>query len=359
MDISTAWEEQEWRFLETLLPDDLEATARSTGAMKRPREVTSAKALLRLILAYGVSNLSLKDVAAWARAAKIAMLSAPGLFYRFSHATNWLELILGQLLQPLLPSLQSGWTLRVVDATVINGPGATGTDWRVHVKADPQGLIQSVEVTDHHGGESYTRFPFVKGEIILGDRAYSMAPGIQAVSESGAYVVARTNLHSIRLCDEQRQVVDFRKFFTKIPAVGGIEFKILIPVPPSRKGRSHKTWHLKDAVAWIPARLVVGRTRDEGVIWILTTLPSERASPEEIMRMYRLRWQIELLFKRLKSLLHLDALPAKKMEGSTKGTGMTWILARFVVAALIQRLVPPNGPLSPYGYEIQQVGLYR
>ena len=353
METSTAWKDESWRFIETLLPEDLEATARSTGAMERPREVSSAKALLRLVLAYGVSNLSLKDVAAWARAAGIAMLSAPALFYRFSNAKAWLELILGQLLQPILPSIQPGWTLRVVDATVINGPGATGTDWRVHVKADPQGLLQSVEVTDHHGGESYTRFSFAKGEIILGDRAYSMAPGILAVHESGAYVVARTNLHSIRLCDEQQHLVDLRKLSKEIPITGGIEFKVLVPIPPPRNSRSHKSWQLKDAVTWIPARIVAGRTRGEGVIWILTTLPSGMASPEEIMRMYRLRWQIELLFKRLKTLLHLDALPAKKIEGSTGGTAGTWILARFVVAALVQRLVPPNGPLSPYGYEIR------
>jgi hypothetical protein len=66
------------------------------------------------------------------------------------------------------------------------------------------------------------------------------------------------------------------------------------------------------------------------------------------MGLYRLRWQIELLFKRLKSLLHLDTLPSRQGP-----TAKSWMLARFLAAALAQRLVEPNGPLSPWGYEIR------
>jgi hypothetical protein len=67
-----------------------------------------------------------------------------------------------------------------------------------------------------------------------------------------------------------------------------------------------------------------------------------------IMGLYRLRWQIELLFKRLKSLLHLDTLPSR--EGPT---AKSWMLARLIAAGLAQRLVQPSGPLSPWGYELR------
>jgi hypothetical protein len=68
-----------------------------------------------------------------------------------------------------------------------------------------------------------------------------------------------------------------------------------------------------------------------------------------ICGLYRVRWQIELLFKRLKSLLHVDALPSR--EGPT---AKSWLLARLIAAALAQRLVQPSGPLSPWGYELRQ-----
>jgi len=66
------------------------------------------------------------------------------------------------------------------------------------------------------------------------------------------------------------------------------------------------------------------------------------------MALYRLRWQIELLFKRLKSLLHLDTLPSRQGP-----TAKSWMLARLIAAALAQRLVQPSGPLSPWGYELR------
>jgi hypothetical protein len=92
---------------------------------------------------------------------------------------------------------------------------------------------------------------------------------------------------------------------------------------------------------------VAARTREGTVIWLLTTLSAEQASWRELMQLYRLRWQIELFFKRLKSLLHLDALPSRQGP-----TAKSWMLARFLAAALAQKLVQPAGPLSPWGYEL-------
>ena len=117
-----------------------------------------------------------------------------------------------------------------------------------------------------------------------------------------------------------------------------------VPPPPTK---SHKPWDLAKAIAWIPARAVAARTRSGEVIWILTTLPNS-VPALAVMGLYRLRWQIELLFKRLKSLLHLDTLPSRQGP-----TAKSWMLARFLAAALAQRLVEPNGPLSPWGYELR------
>src|SRR5690606_5906550 len=60
-----------------------------------------------------------------------------------------------------------------------------------------------------------------------------------------------------------------------------------------------------------------GRTADPhtletaGYIFLLTSLPVHRLSAVEGLELYRFRWQIELAFKRMKSLLDLDILPAK------------------------------------------------
>jgi hypothetical protein len=90
------------------------------------------------------------------------------------------------------------------------------------------------------------------------------------------------------------------------------------------------------------------------VIWVVTTLPVQQMPAIGILGLYRVRWQIELLFKRLKSLLHLDSLPSR--EGPT---AKSWILSRLIAAALAQKLVQPSGPLSPWGYELRATGPTR
>jgi len=71
------------------------------------------------------------------------------------------------------PELWGGYRLTAVDATVVCGPGATGTDARIHTKlcvADVS--ISAVEVTDVTGGETFKRFTWERGELVLADRAY-------------------------------------------------------------------------------------------------------------------------------------------------------------------------------------------
>src|ERR1022692_4032211 len=83
--------EEEWEYVRTLLPSDLEESARKTNALLRCRNVPDAAALMRLALAYAVSDLSLKDVAAWASALDVAQITGPGLFYRLRESEVWLE----------------------------------------------------------------------------------------------------------------------------------------------------------------------------------------------------------------------------------------------------------------------------
>jgi len=348
-------EEQEWSYVLTLLPPDLEDTALQSQALRRCRKVPDAAALLRMALAYAVSDLSLKDVAAWAQALGVAEITGPGLFYRLREAEAWLERVLAQTLQSQVPE-EKGQPrrVRIVDATVITGPGATGTEWRAHVLLDPNsGGFRAVELTDARGGEEYGRHPLQPGEIILGDRAYATARGLWAVQAAGGWVVARLNPHSIRVCDGERKLIRLLDREEQVPSVGGIEFNIDVPIPPERRSKSHKTWSLDRAQAWVAARAIAGRTRRGEVIWILTTLPAAQAAPAELLQLYRLRWQIELFFKRLKSLLHFDTLPSRQGP-----TARSWMLSRLLAAALAQKLAQPSGPLSPWGYEVQTERLH-
>lgn len=259
--------------------------------------------------------------------------------------------MLGQLLSEQLPQAAGGFRLRIVDATVINGPGQKAVQWRAHVSITPTtGSIRAVELTDDSGGEKLSRHHFGAGDVVLGDRGYATARGVRAARQQEAHVVVRFNPATLRTCAEKRRRIYLTQKEAEVPKVGAVEFKITIPVPPDAT-RSHKTWDSAKAIAWIPARAIAARARSGDVTWVLTTLPSKQMPAIGILGLYRVRWQIELLFKRLKSLLHLDALPSR--EGPT---AKSWMLARLIAAALAQRLAQPAGPLSPWGYSLRGTG---
>jgi len=335
--------EDTWASVVNRLPSDLEQSARQTGAVERCRKVPNAVALMRLILAYALSDFSLKDVAAWAAGLGIMEMSGPAFFYRLQSSEKWLQHVLGQLLSEGTGVQFQGLKLRIVDATVITGPAATGTDWRVHAMVNPEtGAFESVELTDVKGGESYCRYEIQSGEIVLGDRAYCKAPGIDKIVNQGGHVVARLCPQNIRVCNLKRQKINLLSYEDKIPKMGAIGFNVLIPVPPDKTTKSHKTWDLAKAKAWIPVRVIGARTIKGTVIWVLTTLSPDQISDAIVLKLYRLRWQVELLFKRLKSQLHIDALPTR--DGPT---ARSWILARLLAAAIAQKMVQPSIPFFP------------
>jgi hypothetical protein len=79
-----------------------------------------------------------------------------------------------------------------------------------------------------------------------------------------------------------------------------------------------------------------------GFIMLFTTVPKERLSAIAIAELYCLRWQIELQFKREKSIGDLDQLPNHLDE-----TVRTWILAKLILSELARRLVAPTSTRSP------------
>lgn len=337
-----------WPYARTLLPEDLEASARASGALVRKRGVSSAETLLRMLLAYGLTDLSLKSVAAWAGAQKLSELTAPALFYRVRDAEQWLSYLLAEVLaDEVSPPRRRGLRLRAVDATVVDGPGATGTEWRLHVLSDPaSGRFCAVQVTDTHGGEGYGRHPVRQGDLVLGDRGYAYSGSIAAAKRQGAEVIVRINPQAIRLCTHDRTLLRLAEQRDLVPQTGVRGWSLLMPVfPPKKQCRSKKSWPLSEAIEWLPVRVVASRTRKDVPIWVLTTVVGSEISDADTMDLYRLRWQVELVFKRLKSLLWLDRLPSRQGP-----TARSWLLARLLSGALAQRLLKPNGALSPWGY---------
>jgi Transposase DDE domain len=344
---------------------DLEATARSRGAFTRVREIKNAATLLRLALAYGGLGMSLRETCAWAEAGGIASLADPSLLERLCKAAPWLGDILAALIaeQAGMPAGRwAGYRLRALDGTSICEPGADRTTWRLHVGYDlATGQVDQLELTDVHGAENLQRLSYRPGDIVLADRCYARPRDLRPVIDAGADFIVRTGWNSLRLLQpngepfdlfaalaaqaEQEGEVHVRVHEgTTEPSLQPLTLRLVIRRKDEQQAEAERKRLLKDAKKRgkqpDPRSLEAAK-----YVLLLTSLPADAFPPADILALYRFRWQIELAFKRFKSLAGLDQLPAKKPE-----LARAWIYARLIVAIIAERIagqLPDSSPCGP------------
>ena len=78
---------------------------------------------------------------------------------------------------------------------------------------------------------------------------------------------------------------------------------------------------------------------------VFTTFPAADFTPAAVLDWYRVRWQVELVFKRFKSITQLGHLP-KHDEASAQA----WLYGKLFTALLVENLVRHARAVSPWGY---------
>src|SRR5271165_5381917 len=209
--------EDDWPVIRRLLPDDLEQSARERGAMRRRRgQVNSAEQLLRLILMHVAGGLSLEQTVTRAQARGLATLNAMALHKRLCTSRRWLEALTGHLLADIKPHLRQnedcwgiGRRVRILDATDIQEPGSTGSDWRIHYSLRlPEMCCDFFELTDYHGAESLRRLPVEPGDLVLVDRGYNDRKAVGQILECGGELIMRYNSGAFPLLNAAGQSLD-------------------------------------------------------------------------------------------------------------------------------------------------------
>lgn len=361
--------EYDWPYLLTFLPpeEELDRSAQALGALTRKRQITQASTLLRLAFVYGFCGMSLRQTTAWAEERHLATLSDVALLKRLRSAGPWLESLVATKLAnaaATLPPASRAFPIRLVDATCISRPRSRGTDWRVHLGFDLVRLtINHIDLTDHTGGETLRRFTWSPGELVLADRGYAHRPGLEAVLAAGADFLVRMPWQNVPL--RQRAGAPFELFpvLRALPDTEPGDFPVtLVPSTPRTPARALRLLALrKSETAAANARHKVledlgrrGRTVDArsleaaGYILLLTSLPAERLPAEAGLELYRYRWQIELAFKRLKTLVHLDVLPVRDAA-----LARSLLAVKLLAALLLDDLTQAFLGFSPWGYRLR------
>lgn len=152
---------------------------------------------------------SLRETAARAQAGGLVSVSDVALLKRLRRCGAWFQWLVMQLSQRLmgtaLPTLP-GKRIRLVDASVVCEPGATGSTWRVHDALDLSNLCgDEVHVTRVSQGESLTQYEVKHNDVLIADRGLAHRRGIRHVLAHQGEVVVRTHLTHLPLCDEHQQ----------------------------------------------------------------------------------------------------------------------------------------------------------
>jgi hypothetical protein len=354
--------EEEWAFLTDFLPKNWREQARSSGALRRARGIASADCLLQLILLHTATGLSLRQTVVRAREQSIADISDVALLKRLRSSEKWLQSLTSQMTEmgdlKIVKRLSPRRRIRVVDATTVEEQGGAGTDWRVHYTLClPDLSCDFFELTDEHGGETYRRIPVQPADLLLADRGYSNAAGVSAVREAGGDVLVRWNSFSFPLETPSGKPFEALKELNTLPKRGCREWAVaFIHEGEKRTGRLCAI--RKSAVATAraqekmrhQARKKQKQVSDDalklaGFILIFTTVSPKDLTAEEVLELYRVRWQIELRFKHLKSLLGLGCLPKYDPQSCR-----AWIQAKLLCGLLIERLMREAKFFFPWGY---------
>jgi len=354
--------ESDWDYAVSLMPDSLESLCESKLALSRRREIRNAQDYLRLCLAYAVCDMSLRQTAMWAGVVGLGNLSDVAVLNRLRAAPEWLGAVLAEWFFRRGLSQGTGkGKVRLLDATTVNRPGSQGIDWRLHLRMDlAQRRIQQVELTHgKRGGERLDRHRIEAGEIVVADRAYATHKGIAHVLDAGGHVVVRSTWSNLKL---------------QTPVGGKVK---IIPLLETLDPDEIGDWSLvmeHDDKSY-PVRLVAIRkspaaaekTRRElrreakkrrrqirpetlkaaGFVFVVTDLDRREASAVDVLELYRTRWQIELVFKRLKSILGLGNLRAKDER-----LCQTYLLSKILGALVIEELSGQALDFFPWGFRL-------
>jgi hypothetical protein len=351
----------QWPYLLTFLGGEQRVSelAYSTGAFVRRREIASPGELLQLLMTWAVAERSLRETATLSAEAGMADVSNVALLKRFLRAGDWLGAMLAEVLSSEFPSAGTLLRLRLIDASAIRRLGGRGTDARLHLSLNlGTHRIDQVELTDAGAGETLDRFTFKYGEIVIADRGYAHREALASVAKAGAFFVVRLPWRNVPLETPQGEPFDLLAALRSLEEASAGELPVQFRLPDGeivpcrfvavRKSEAKAAESRKRALKERSKHGTVDpRTLEAaGYVFVLTNLPQE-ISGESVLQMYSYRWQVEMKFKNLKSVLHLGDVPVRSPE-----LLRVYVLAKLLVALLIDSLISDAESFFPWGYPL-------
>ena len=361
---------EDWNFLTSFLPANWQDLAKEKNAVaKRLFAFKSIDSMLRGLLLHIGKGYSLRETSARLKTANIANISDVGILKALRRSEGWLQELCYKLYFEqggvALPNNNIKKNMRLIDGSIVSESGKTGSQWRINYSLSLPNLeCDYFDLTSSKGkgnGESLVRYPVNPGDCLIADRGYSRVKDILYTKSMGADVIVRVNQQILPLYQED-----------------GSRFKLLENLKTLDKTGETAEWTVivkNDEGELVKGRICAIRKNSEAIklaqkkatrkssinnrimkpdtleyakyITIFTTLSEDEYSTKEILDWYRVRWQIELAFKRLKSIAGLGHLPKYDPQSSR-----AWLYGKLLIGLLAEKIIRYSKTISPWGYHL-------
>jgi len=366
MEASTILDMEDLDIVLNALPDNWQKKAFELKALTRKRSFDSAETLFQTLMLHLAQGLSLRTTSAVARETGLVNVSDVAIQYRLRISRPWLEWMCKEMVHKSTPPgakvlHPEELSIRYADGTLVEEEGKTGTKRRIHYLISmPDYRCEQMHVTDTKVGESFERFSVEPNDVLVGDRGFCRAKGIRHVLEAGGQVIVRLHHNAVKLCEQDGKHLDIIDKLQSLRTgeIGQWPMGIRCNDNHIMRGRLCAIRKQPDAIersrrqvrqcakknGYTPSKLTLQLAE---YVLVFTTIDEELLEASTVLEIYRGRWQIELVFKRLKSLAQMGQIPKYVPE-----VARAWLQGKLLISLIVEFLLGVGESFFPWGYPI-------
>jgi len=300
------------------LPEGWESAMRETGALKRGRKIKTAEDLLELNLLHLTEGGSFGVTSSIINFATELEISKQSVYERIQNSWEWLKWMTEKL------CLKNNYTIEkpkwldrevvTVDGSEMCKKGSKQGDYWLHLGFDIFNFrYRTIEITGIKEGEKLSRHVMREGDIVLADRMYGNIKGMEHALTNKADFILRYRTKAFNVYDENGKKLDLIKEFRSLKSLESMSIKCSYyhegkkrPVRIVAMRKDNES--IKKAQNKMNKKLNKQRGTKpsaealefNGYIVVATSL---EYTENQILELYRARWQIEQVFFRFKSIV--------------------------------------------------------
>lgn len=333
-----------------LLPEGYQQACYETKAIERKRTVQTPEELLVMCLYY-IYGASLLETSQLAKMNGTGKMSDVAFMKRFAKSSRWFQWITknikpGDMCHYQKPVILKEYNVTAIDASDVYTKSAVKQAWHLHYALDLFSLnCQQYKITDEKTGETLKNFEIRKKDLIIADRAYATITGMEYCLENGGDFILRIRNKAFNLYNAEREQVfltDWLKTLDGDASCAMFYYRDsqknyknvrICALPKTEEEIKKEEKRLKKKESKKQIKISDDTKFSHRYMFVATSLP-ETFTAEDILSIYRLRWQMEMVFKRYKSILGAGSVPVKTKEATE-----AWINGKMMLALLIEKFI--------------------